>query len=466
MNIKTVDRRRSLFSVISYGILLLGVSFSAVMVTAYPDWYHHGDVESFIRWAALWNKGLREIYNTCPGCNYPILGIFSTAGVFKILHRLGIQNPIPAFRLLLAAVDGLNVLLIFFLLKKLSIKNAALWAGVAGLLVSSWAGGAVWGQIDGVSQFFIFLTLCWMVIFNLSKKMHIVVYLVGCSLLLACLLLTKQLIVFSFACLELCLTVNIFSGRKFLPAAGYWLLHLAFLAVFVFGWDLFLNVDGPYVSHLQLVWEARSETASYLSMNGFSIWIFLNRYMRSDSGVSLLAGSNSPLAAWLTPRTIGMALFFLLAAVLTISTVRSVRRRAAAGGGFLGREEILNFILYLGLVNLIFNVVLAGTHERYLFHCYPFLLLACLGLREFDRRFSALLVAFVLIGSNLYGWFVLRVLWGDISFQYTVHKNVAVFHIVLLAFLLIVTLAHQGFGKRLTGAGKFRPASANSLPGG
>jgi hypothetical protein len=461
-----MDRRRNLPTVLPCGVLLLGASFSAVMVIACPDWYHHADVEAFMRWAALWNKGLREVYNTCPGCNYPILVILSTAGIFKILHKLGLQNPIPAFRLLLAAVDGINVLLIFFLLKRLSVKNAALWAGVAGLLVSSWAGGAVWGQIDGVSQFFLLLTLSWMVIFNLSKRMPIVAYLVGCSLLLACLLLTKQLIIFSFACLELFLTVNIFSGRKFLSAAGYWLLHLTLLAVFVFGWDLFLNVNGPYASHLQLVWSVRSETASYLSMNGFSIWIFLDREMQSDSGISLLAGSNSPLAAWLTPRTIGMALFLILTGVLAASTVLYVRRRSRSGGGFLDREDLFTGFLFLALVNLIFNVVMTGTHERYLHHCYPFLLIACLGLGEYDRRFSNVLLAFVLVGANLYGWFVLRVLWGDISFWYTVHRNVAIFHIVLLAVFFVVTLAYQDFGKRPAGAWKVRPASADRLPGG
>jgi hypothetical protein len=448
---------------VSSGILILGVSISALLVIAFPEWYHHGDVNTFVHWAELWNKGWREVYNTCFGCNYPILGIFSTAGVFKLLFRLGIPNTVQAFRLLLAAVDGLNVLLIFFLLKKLSVPNAAIWAGVTGLLASSWAGGAVWSQVDGVSQFFILLTLAWMVLYNTYRRIHLVVYLAVGSLLLACLLLTKQLIVFSFVSLEIFLTANIFTGRKFLSAVRYWLLHLIFLFGFVFIWDLFLNVEGPYFSHLLTVWITRSDTAGALSMNGFSLWVFLNRNMMRSSDISIF-----PLSDWsrfLTPLRIGIALFAILFLVIAVSTVRYVRRRHPEGEVFLRREDIYRLILLLAVVNLIFNVVMTGTHERYLFHFYPYLLIACLGLREFDKRFSTALLIFIFLGANLYGWFVLRVLWGDIAYDYSFHKYVAIYHLVLLTVLFFLGLTYPGFGKRLAGSGNGGAVPATTREG-
>ena len=137
---------------LSYGVLILGIIFSAMVVAAFPDFYHHSDVETMMVWAQQWNHGWTEIYNTCPGCNYPLFGIFSTAGVFKLLAKVGVSDIAWGFRFFLAAVDGANVLLVFLLFRELRIKHAALWAGIIGLLPSSWVGGGVWGQIDGISH--------------------------------------------------------------------------------------------------------------------------------------------------------------------------------------------------------------------------------------------------------------------------------------------------------------------------
>jgi heme A synthase len=83
-----------------------------------------------------------------------------------------------------------------------------------------------------------------------------------------------------------------------------------------------------------------------------------------------------------------------------------------------------------------------------LYHFYPFVLLACLGLGEYDRRFSKALSALLVIGANLYGFFVLGVLSGEFAYRYNVHKYVAVFHAGLLLLLLATTLWSQNSGKK------------------
>jgi hypothetical protein len=429
-------------------LLILGVSTSALLVIAFPDSYHHGDVHLLMEWAQRWNQGWTEIYNTCLGCNYPILGLFSTAGVLGILFRLGAPDPVQAYRLLLAVFDGANVILIFLLLREFKIKSAALWAGIIGVSLSSWAGGAVWGQIDGVSQFLLLLVLLWIVKYNLSARLPFALYLAVCSALMAAMLLMKQLNLFSVLSLEFLLTVHIFTGRKRLPAAGYWILHLLLLFVFIFWWDLPLNINGTDLSHLQIVWSARSTVGSLLSLNGINLWVLLDRSMLSSSAVPLISNSPFEIFRLITPASVSVFLLLAVVTVLSASTGWMAAKRARSGARFLDRELLLNFILHLAIVNLAFNVLLTGTHERYLYHFYPYILLAWLGLGGFDRRFPEALSVLLVFGANLYGFFVLGVLIGEFSFRSGMIQFVAVFHAGLLLLLLTITLWYQNSRKK------------------
>ncbi|MBN2084603.1 MAG: glycosyltransferase family 39 protein [Anaerolineales bacterium] len=425
-----------------YGILVLGIAISAILVAAFPDFYHHGDIGAFMDWARQWNQGWSAVYESCPSCNYPILGMAGSAGVFKLLWKAGIPNAEWVFRFLLAVVDGLNVFLVFLILKELKIKNAALWAGITGLLISSWAGGAVWGQIDGISQFFILAVLYWIIRFQLTGGIHPVVFFVAVSLLTAMLLLTKQLSIFSLFSIELLLIVCIFYGRKIRTGFPYLGMLLALQFFFVFAWDLFLKLPDSYRSHLPLVWGARSNPGGLLSANGINLWVLLDRDMWRSSSDPLFPDTGSAFANLLTPYGIGIVLFLVFAAGITLSLLSFLRRRRPANVAGMDREALLNFILHLALINLAFNLLLTGTHERYLFHCYPFLLAACLGLREYDRRFSGLIAAMVLVGANLYGLFVLGVLHGELAWNYQVHKYLAVYHLGMLTVLLFLTLRY------------------------
>jgi hypothetical protein len=389
-------------------------------------------------WALQWNKGWTEIYNTCPGCNYPILGIFGTVGVLKLLVKLGVADLVLGYRFFLAAVDGANVILVFLLFRALRIRNAALWAGIIGLLPFSWAGGAVWGQIDDVSHFLLLLILLWIVGSNLSGKIPLLLYLGVCSALMSFLLLTKHLNIFSILALEFILVVNIFTARKRLAAAGAWLWQVGLLFVFVFGWGVPLSIDRPYLSHLQMIWGTPGRMGDFLSNNGFNLWMLLGREMLSSSAIPLFPDSPIAVLRALTPLNVGAVLFMAAAASLAVAVAWRIGKRHPLGSSWLGRESLLTLVGFLALINLAFNVALTGTHERYLYSFYPLVLLAFLGLREFNRRFSLPLVVLLVVGANVYGVFVLGILTGDFAFSYGAHHVEAVFHGGLLLLVLVV----------------------------
>jgi hypothetical protein len=430
---------------LQYGVLILGISISAIAVIAFPDFYHRYDVGIFVQWAKAWTDGWTQIFLTCTDCNYPIVGIIGSAGIFKLLDLTGVQNAEWVFRFVMAFIDGINVILVFLLLRELSIKHAALWAGITGMLISTWAGTSVWGQLEGISQCFLLLTVLWVIYYNVSKRIHFMVYLVVGSLLLSLLLLVKQTTAFSFVCLELMLVGNILFRRKWPSGIGYSALQLGLLGLFIFMWDVPLNVAPPDISHLQVVWGERSDTGSTLSGSGVNLWTFLNQRMESPSGAPLPFAANTVFEKILTPHKIGGALFLILAAILTASMLLFLRKKYSREGAFLDRETLLNFILYMAVANLIFNVVWTGAHERWLHHFYPFLLIAYLGLRDYDKRFSDNFLILILGGSTIYGLFVLRVIGGMISGDYFLQRCLSGFHLGFLVYVFYFTLQHQGF---------------------
>jgi hypothetical protein len=434
-------------SLLSYGFMVFGMTFSVMMVIASPDFYHSYDTGVFDSWASTWSAGWSDLWITCTECNYPILGVIGSAGVYKILYALGVPDVIWGFRIVLGVVDGLNVLLVFLLLRQLSIKNAAFWAGLIGILISSWAGTSVWGQTDGISQFFMLLTVLWMVFCNLSKRIPFVVYLAVFSLLLSFVLLVKQTTIFSVAGLEFLLLVSIFYRRKWISAAGYAILQLVLLGLCIFAWDLTFALPKPNISHLQLIFGARSDSGSTLSGLGVNLWTFMNQRMETSSGLPLPFAAHTILEKILTPHKIGGALFLLLAALLSVSILLFLIKSRNRDGVYMGREEMLNFLLYLAVINLIFNVVWTGAHERWLHHFYPFLLIAYLGLREYDRRFSKILLLVILAGSTIYGMWILWVIHGTITGDYYLQRCLSGFHLVFLCLLLFISLRYQSFIK-------------------
>lgn len=428
--------------------LIFGVFLSSMVVIAWPKLYFQIDMEIFWKWGQHWNESWKNIYISCAGCNYPIIGLLGSAGLMGFLENLGFEKAVAIFRFLLGLVDGLNVLLIFWLLKKLQIRKAAFWAGLIGVSASSWVGGALWGQIDGVSQFFILLTLAWIVKENIESRpspKNFKIYLVVSGILMAWILLTKQLTIFSAFSLGLLILASILFYSAQLKQV---LLNIATVGISfisnIFIWDFFLNLKEPYFSHLYYIWKVGSNHSNIISYNGFNLWMFLGREMRSSSLIPL-AGSQSPL---LSPYWLGIFLFVIYLFGITLSLFLFLKDRFSEGGHVLDWEILFNFIFHFALVNLSFNILLTGTHERYLYHFYPFIIIAWLGLRTYSSNFSSKMLSLFILGANLYGLFVLQILAPSvIGFrdEYLPHWIMGLFHFSLLAYLSVTIMKYQNF---------------------
>jgi len=169
-------------------------------------------------------------------------------------------------------------------------------------------------------------------------------------------------------------------------------------------------LEKPNISHLQVIWGVRSGHSNIFSVNGFNIWVFLHRDLSGPSHQPFFFFSKYAFLKTLSPYNISIFLFLALVAVLSISTLLRLRNHYKNGDTFFTKEVLLNFILYLAIASFCFNVLITRTHKRYLFHFYPFLLLAYLGLREYSKLFSKPRLAAILLGSTLYGLFVLGIL--------------------------------------------------------
>jgi hypothetical protein len=429
--------------------LAAGLLLSLLIVIALPGFYFQKDLETFWKWAQVWKVGWSNIYIACPECNYPILGMFSSAGLMAMLSGLGYDSSVFAYRLFLGMVDGLNIYLIFWIIKRLKVAKPAYLAGIIGISISSWAGGAVWGQIDGLSQLFILLSLVWLVYKNtlaLPRPKYFRLYPLVSSVLMACLLLTKQLTIFSAFSLGLLLAADIlFNNRTWKTFLQQTALAAASLLVSLFVWDLFLKIKPPYFSHLFYIWLEGVFQSGIISGNGFNIWMLSGRDMWSSAHVPLFAGFPSA-----NPYLLGELLFLVLGGIITLSLALVVKEQYQNGETFLNRETLLNFILHLALINLCFNVFLTGTRERYLFHFYPYIILAWAGLAGYNRLFSEKILSILFLGANLYGLFILQILSSiDFRIGTSTHIFLAVFHLALFAGLMFVTLKYQKFAHNL-----------------
>ncbi|MGW8227270.1 MAG: hypothetical protein ACWGOW_00125 [Gammaproteobacteria bacterium] len=431
-------------------LFILGVMTSSVAVYMLSGAYHAGDISIFLEWQKSLHHSLSDIYIDCSLCNYPILGTLFSAGILELLNTpfLNIQPDmhIQYYQYVLAMVDGINVVLVYLILKALSVPRSPLWAGIIGMIPSSWVGGALWGQIDGFSQFFLLAFL----LHNLNylsnhgrtvpQEQSIAAsiwYVTGSSILLTCLLLTKQLSIFSLPVLVfMVLNVLYFYDRKhFIPSLT------GFITLTIIGTllpDFFLSLKEGYFSHVQyILFGGGSPHGNKISGNGFNIWMFLDRDMYSSS--------SRPFLSFLTPKYTGIFLFLFYESVMFLLTLLWLKYLYIKKHPHRDHRKLFLIILYvLALTNLSFNIFLSGTHERYLYHFYPFILIAYLGLHPARRMSEMIILGLILTGSVFYGIFVYEILTKDTNLYLHglpgllgIHRFQASFHILLFGLLSI-----------------------------
>ena len=162
-----------------------------------------------------------------------------------------------------------------------------------------------------------------------------------------------------------------------------------------------------------------------ISGNGFNIWVLFFKDMLNTSSNMLLG--------IVSPKYIGIFLFLFSFAVITYLHLQKIRAQTIQ---LISKSFIVNYILYLALINLSFNVFLTGTHDRYLYHFYPFLFIAIIGMgQDFTSILKNKTLYISLIGAILYGAFILSILMM-VQPAYS-NKVLAVFHFCLLVYLFL-----------------------------
>ncbi len=428
---------------IQWLVMIAGLLIPAIIIALFPKLFHSSDVDDFWRWSQSWGANWRNIYIDCDRCNYPFVGTLVSGGVMNWMRIDNFKHIVAPFRYYLAVIDALNVLAAYFIMAKLKIKYAPLWAGLIGLLPSSWMGTSAWGQIDGVGQLLIMSTFILFARFNLNARTDTARYyffVASAGLLMSLAALTKQLILFSLVSLGFMTLVNIFlySRKPANIALSLAILVIAFIAPILLI-DAGLNLKAPYLSHLQYVLATGSQHGDTISSFGFNIWAFLAEDPRGSSHdpLNIQLGSSSLFSV--VPYSAGIFLFLLVNMFLFFVYAKYFYRQYVKGLQFFNAENILLLLLHLALVNLSFNLFLTGTHERYLYHFYPFIIVACLGLGFFKRGFVYVLLAGgAYYGAVLYGYLTrLNLQFGQAPFII-----LGVFHSLVFLYLIFSLLRY------------------------
>lgn len=439
-----VNSTRRLTPFAQWMVVLLAMLLPFLIIRSFPKFFHGSDLDDFWRWSQGWAAGWRSVYVNCERCNYPFLGTFLSGGVMSSIDIENFLHLASRFRYYLAVVDALNILVVWFILMKLQVKNAPLWAGVIGLLPSSWLGSSVWGQIDGMGQFLILIFFILLIWFNSKERTDRQYYLFVAlgGLLLSLMFLTKQLIYFSLFALGLILLANIVLYSRKPARVGLSILIAALsVALPVLLIDLNLNLKEPYFSHLQYVLATGSKHGDTISSVGFNLWVFFTKDLLSSSRQAIPIQVGSTTLFSVVPYSAGIFLFLLTNAFLFFVFARHIWKRYSQGMRAFTPNIILMLLVYLALVNLSFNLTLTGTHERYLYHFYPFIIMACLGLKERSVYFNRIMLAILLIGALIYGAFLYAYLTLLVrTYSQFILQALSALHLFLFGYLIYSTL--------------------------
>jgi len=404
-------RKRNSVAWIVFGF---GILISVLLRLRFPELYHHFDVHTFKEWIAYVDD-LKSVYTTSCYCNYPALGLLFSSGIMSWLG-----NSVHAFLLFLAVIDAVNVVLVFLILRKIKVKGAMLWAGVIGLLPSTYVGGALWGQIDNIGQLELYLFLLLLIGQLQTPDQHLSRYkAAGMGAILSVALLTKQLLLFPVLILGF-MTLMIWLGRKTKHLAATGMALVCFLLPILLI-DKWLTLPGEYsISHFQKIFLEGSEHVNFISGNGFNIWMLFVDEMYTPS--------TDPWFLGLSPKLMGI----LIVGAIAVFTFFAFGKYYLQNGI---KQLIGNYLLGYSILFLAVNLFFTGTHERYLYHFYPFLIMGLLLLRA-----NKLLLYASIFGAVCYGLFVFGILKQYHHSQWLFSSYFAHRFIFVVQFILFVIL--------------------------
>lgn len=477
--------RKTWMKVLCAAIVVLCGLLMPFAIVWFNRTFHPSDYVTFIRWAECWQRDPNTAYAVCnPAANYPFVGLLASAGALLGLQALtNIQDMwqlVHHFRLYLAIFDAINFLLVFAIARTLGLNRPMLTALVVSALPSSWAGAALWAQIDGVSQMFLNLSFLFLAKGFLagtkpvqaslqsdragsmqqevqnSRPRTVFCWLLASALAMSLLILTKQLVVFSLPVLIAMMALiglYLWSAGK-VRALSFVALAVGLTVALFCLLDRIITVPEGYKGSGYLyVWlGGGSNHGNKISGNGFNIWMLLGRNMWSSSRVPFEALRFGNMDLALTPAGMGVFLYISYLVFLAGVMLRSVWSSLLQSLQLFSEPGRMRLFLglaalCLGLCNLGFNVLLAGTHERYLFHGYPFLVLGALALRTHTGLVSVRSLVFLLFAASVYGAFVYTQIGTLRGFLFAVHRHefLATIHLFLLIHLSDIFLKNSCF---------------------
>lgn len=160
---------------------------------------------------------------------------------------------------------------------------------------------------------------------------------------------------------------------------------------------------------------------------GFNVWSFFAADPFGSSHTAL-----SVFGLNLIPYDAGISIFLIIVLALTGAAVFFYAGEIRRGGREFNASRLCFWLLHLALINLGFNLFLAGTHERYLYHFYPFVIAAFLALPfTSGRSMTATLAGAIFYGGFLFGYLTG---WNE-YFGRLIFNGMGVFHAIFFVHL-------------------------------
>jgi hypothetical protein len=337
----------------------------------------------FFEWLRAFREG-PDFYAHGPGLNYPILGVLIVCGPARLFEiatglTLELSGFIAIHKVMLALGEAFFLWSTALTAQSLQQKHPFRIALLVYAMPSTWAMGAYFGQIDIWASALQLLALHLILHERIARSPF--VYGLSCITVLFATVLTKQLAWLGLLPLLVAFVVRVRPQPARMRIAQGALLGLLASLTFMLAIDALVAWPFGIASHVLFVLQAPGSAHLDLAVaNGASLWsLFVQG--GTPASTSLLG------AAWLSIGNVGKALFL----VLTLATlvVQAQRREG---------ERVLS-LMALGMVALLGAFILPGSHERYLAHALPPLLL--LAFTE-KRSFTSLMTCIVSILSGLY----------------------------------------------------------------
>ena len=433
--------RQYLTKIVSILTLVVAMASPFITLRLFPGRVFSIDVSIFQSWCQCLKNATGPLFTICSpfAINYPSIGLWLSAGALWALEILRGAAPTPTlyFQYYLAVFDTLNILLMYLVLRGLGVKGAPWLTLLFSILPSTRVGASLWAQIDTISQFFLSLGfLCGLAGLKSAERAkggRTIVCLTLLGLCIALAALTKQLVIFSLPALGLLWLLLAQRATRLGSLKSVTISGLVALCAMVFLDQLSSTPPGYHGSSLYHVLSTGSAHGSVNSAAGVNLYPLLNIPSPGPSkfAYSIFSIGNVPIK--IIPLYFGFVSFSLACAMSAWWLAKIVRARRD-----LSSTQLTTGILVVAaLCNLFMNTVIAGTHERYLYH-YGFFVFPVLCVLTQKRVISRFVPFVCLTHLTIYGIFVFSLILSQESAAWAVRtqKSVAAFNIALSLYAL------------------------------